>query len=55
MAIFTTVCEGYLGIEAHWDLWLHLFQAEPFSLPSKVRRVRHTLRAGDCVLHLCSD
>jgi hypothetical protein len=23
-AIFTAVCEGYLGIEPHWDLWLHL-------------------------------
>jgi hypothetical protein len=53
--IFSAVCEGYLGIEAHWDLWLHLFQAEPFSLPSKVRRVRHTVWAGDYVLQLCSD
>lgn len=23
--IFTAVCEGYLGIEPHWDMWLHLF------------------------------
>src|SRR6185312_5791567 len=20
-AVFVAVCEGYLGIEAHWDLW----------------------------------
>jgi hypothetical protein len=25
VAIFTAVREGYLGIEPHWDLWLHLF------------------------------
>ena len=25
-AVFIAVCEGYLGIEAHWDLWIHLFQ-----------------------------
>jgi hypothetical protein len=23
-AIFATICEGYLGIEPHWDLWLIL-------------------------------
>jgi hypothetical protein len=31
-AIFSAVCEGFLGIEPHWDLWLHLFCMEPFSL-----------------------
>ena len=29
-AVFVTVCEGYLGIEAHWDLWIHLFRGELF-------------------------
>jgi hypothetical protein len=24
-AIFAAVCEGYLGIDPHWDLWTHLF------------------------------
>jgi hypothetical protein len=24
-AIIATVCEGFLGIEPHWDLWVHLF------------------------------
>jgi hypothetical protein len=32
-AIYTAVYEGYLMIEPHWDLWLHLFHVEPFSLP----------------------
>jgi hypothetical protein len=32
-AIFTAVCEGYLGIKPHWDLWLHLFKVEAFSHP----------------------
>ena len=25
VAIFVAVCEGYLGIAPHWELWLHLF------------------------------
>jgi hypothetical protein len=54
-AIFTVICEGYLGIEPHWDLWLHLFRVEPFSLPCDVRRVRHVVRAGGYTLQLRSD
>jgi hypothetical protein len=30
-AIFAAVCEGFLGIDPNWDLWTHLFSAEPFS------------------------
>jgi len=30
-AVFVAVCEGYLGIEAHWDLWIHLFTASSSS------------------------
>jgi hypothetical protein len=44
-----------MGIEPHWDLWLHLFYVEPFSLSSEVRRVHHAVRAGGCMLQLCSD
>ena len=29
-AVFVAVCEGYLWIEAHWDLWIHLFRGELF-------------------------
>ena len=29
-AVFITVCEGDLWIEAHWDLWIHLFRGELF-------------------------
>ena len=29
-AVFVAVCEGYLGIEAHWDLWIHFFRSELF-------------------------
>jgi hypothetical protein len=31
-AIFAAVCEGFLGIDPHWDLWTHLFSADPFAL-----------------------
>jgi hypothetical protein len=54
-AIFTIICEGYLGIELHWDLWLHLFRAEPFSLSTNGKKVRHTVRAGGCTLLLRLD
>ena len=27
-ATFVAVCEGFLGIEVHWDLWVHLFRGE---------------------------
>ena len=27
-AVFVALCEGYLGIEAYWDLWIHLFRGD---------------------------
>ena len=27
-AVFVPLCEGYLGIEVHWDLWIYLFRGE---------------------------
>jgi hypothetical protein len=43
-AIFVAVCEGYLGIDPHWDLWTHLFSAELFASPMGERRVRMAVR-----------
>jgi hypothetical protein len=51
-AIFAAVCEGYLGIDPHWDLWTHLFSAELFALPTGERRVHTAVRAGGCILQL---
>jgi hypothetical protein len=51
-AIFAAVCEGYLGIAPHWDLWTHLFSAELFASPTGERRVRMAVRAGGCILQL---
>jgi hypothetical protein len=51
-AIFAAVCEGYLGIAPHWDLWTHLFSAELFASPTAERRVRMAVRAGGCILQL---
>jgi hypothetical protein len=51
-AIFATVCEGYLGIAPHWDLWTHLFSVELFASPTGERRVRMVVRAGGCILQL---
>jgi hypothetical protein len=51
-AIFAAVCEGYLGIDPHWDLWTHLFSAELFASPTGERRVRMAVRASGCILQL---
>jgi hypothetical protein len=51
-AIFVVVCEGYLRIDPHWDMWTHLFSAELFASPTGERRVRAAVRAGDCILQL---
>jgi hypothetical protein len=51
-AIFVVVCEGFLGIDPHWDLWTHLFSAEPFALTMGEKRVRMAVRAGGCILQL---
>jgi hypothetical protein len=51
-AIFAAVCEGFLGIDPHWDLWTHLFSAELFAKPTGERRVRMAVRAGGCILQL---
>jgi len=31
--VFAAVCEGYLGMMPHWDLWLHLYRGELFHAP----------------------
>jgi len=45
-AVFATVCEGYLGMMLHWDLWLHLYRGELFHAPSGTTGVRKLVRAG---------
>jgi hypothetical protein len=49
-AIFAAVCEGFLGIDPHWDLWTHLFSAEFFAASTDMKKVRMAVRAGGCTL-----
>jgi hypothetical protein len=51
-AIFVAVCEGYLGMEPHWNLWLHLFKAEQFAKKAGERGVRRAVHAGSCTLQV---
>ena len=37
-AVFVAVCKGYLEVEAHWELWKHLFAGS--STPSTSRKAR---------------
>ena len=39
-AVFAVVCEGYLGMMPHWDLWLHLYRVELFNAPAGAAGVR---------------
>ena len=51
MAVFVALCEGYLGIEAHWELWIHLFHGELYieNIPGQPKRYA---RAGGLMLHV---
>jgi hypothetical protein len=51
-AIFAAVCEGYLGVPPHWDLWLHLFKAEHFTKAADGGGPRKMVRAGGCTLQV---
>src|SRR5688572_32898184 len=51
-AIFAAVCEVFLGIDPHWDLWTHLFSAELFASTMEAKKVRMVVRAGGCTLQL---
>jgi hypothetical protein len=53
-AIFAMVCEGYLGMEPHWNLWLHLFRAEHLTKKAGERGVWHAVHEGSCTLQVQS-
>jgi hypothetical protein len=54
-AIFAAVCEGYLGVEPQWNLWLHLFKAELFARNAGAKGAFYAVRVGSCVLQLRSS
>jgi hypothetical protein len=54
-AIFAAVCEGYLGVEPQWNLWLHLFKAELFARNAGGKGAFYAVRVGSCVLQLRSS
>jgi hypothetical protein len=39
--IFAAVCEGFLGIDPHWNLWTHLFSVELFALTTRGKEGQH--------------
>jgi hypothetical protein len=46
---------GVRGASESRDLWIHLFREEAFSLSIDVKKVRHVVRAGGCMLLLRLD
>ena len=51
VAVFVALCEGYLGVEAHWDLWIHLLCGELFIDNVQCQPKRYA-RAGGLMLHV---
>lgn len=53
-AVFVSVCEGYLGIEPHWDLLTHLFhgQLHTDAHSKRLKGVRLAVRAGGLMLQI---
>ena len=49
-AVFATVCEGFLGVPPHWNLWLHLFKADMSARYEGGEKF--PLRVGGCTLQL---
>ena len=45
-AVFAAVCEGFLGMMPHWELWLHLYRGELFHASTGTTGVRKPVRAG---------
>jgi hypothetical protein len=52
VASFVAVCEGFLGVPANWDLWVHLFRGELHTLTTGERGTRQAVRAGGLTLAL---
>ena len=50
-AVFVSVCEGFLGVEAHWDLWVHLFRGELYTEYVQGQARRYA-RAGGLTLQV---
>jgi hypothetical protein len=51
-ATFIGVCEGFLGIPANWDLWVHLLHAELHTLTTPEPRVHRVVCIGDMTISL---
>jgi hypothetical protein len=51
--IFAVVCEGFLGIDPHWDLWTHLFSVEFFTATTKAKKVRMAEAGAHAAVHPC--
>jgi hypothetical protein len=52
VATFVAICEGFLGILANWDLWVHLFRVELHTLVTGEVRTRRAVRADILMLVL---
>jgi hypothetical protein len=52
VATFVGVCEGFLGVPANWDLWVHLFRVELHTLSTPEPRVRRAVRVGGMTISL---
>jgi hypothetical protein len=52
VASFVAVREGFLGVPANWDLWVHLFRGELHTLATSEKGTRRAVCAGGLTLVL---
>jgi hypothetical protein len=50
--MFVGVCKGLLGILVNWDLWVHLFRAEPHTATTPEPKTRRAVRAGGVTIEV---
>jgi hypothetical protein len=54
-ASFVAICEGSLGIPTHWDLWVHLFCGELYTLVIGEKKTHRAVRSGGLMLSVCDS
>ena len=53
MVAFVTLCEGFLGIDPHFDMWRHLFAVN--LLKKRVDKQELHALVGCASIHLCNN
>jgi len=53
IAVFVALCEGFLGISPHFDMWLYFFAVN--LLKKREKRQELSVPVGCASIHLCNN